>query len=485
MAATPSENAVQQHIEAIKADTKKLDDFLYAMPKGADLHTHHSGASLAENMIRYAKADNLCVDRKSFVVSANSICSPENLLANAEQNPTFYDAIIDAWSMRHFKPGKESGHDHFFAAFGKYGVISGAHFNDMLVEIIERAAQQNISYLELMVSLENYASGAVGRKIGWQEDLAQLREKLLNGGLQPIITSISTRLDANEAALQSSLQCGTEMAKAGCQVKLKYLYQILREKPPEDVFAQLLSGFEIANKESRIVGINMVQPEDGKLSMRDYSLHMRMISFLRRIYPNVKVSLHAGELAPDLVAPQGLRFHISEAVNVAAANRIGHGVDIMHENNMQQLLTDMAASHTMVEINLSSNEMILGIEGKNHPLPLYLSYGVPVALSTDDEGVSRAPLTEQYKKAMLTYHLSYTTIKTMARNSIAYSFLPGESLWMHHQYTTVATACSKDTLGADTLSSACNNFLIANEKARLQWDLEKKFVTFEKDFYHS
>ena len=52
----------------------------------------------------------------------------------------------------------------------------------------------------------------------------------------------------------------------------------------------------------------------------------------------------------------------------------------------------MAERNVLVEIALTSNDMILGVSGDDHPLPTYLKYGVPVALATDDEGVSRLSL---------------------------------------------------------------------------------------------
>ena len=70
---------------------------------------------------------------------------------------------------------------------------------------------------------------------------------------------------------------------------------------------------------------------------------------------------------------------------VARAERIGHGVDIMHETDPYELLKEMARRNVMVEICLSSNDSILGISGTRHPLATYLEYGVPVALATDDQ----------------------------------------------------------------------------------------------------
>ncbi|SRR5579883_1020590 len=134
----------------------------------------------------------------------------------------------------------------------------------------------------------------------------------------------------------------------------------------------------------------------------------------------------------------------------------------------------------MVEINLTSNAEILGIEGDKHPLPLYMQFNVPVALSTDDEGVLRTSLTEQYQRAILTYHFSYPTIKNLVRNSIYYSFLPGKNLWNDEKYSGLNSACAKDSLAAKTVSPSCQTFLNNNEKAAMQWDLEKRFFDFEK-----
>ncbi len=120
--------------------------------------------------------------------------------------------------------------------------------------------------------------------------------------------------------------------------------------------------------------------------MRDYSVQMRMIGFLHRLYLKVKISLHVGELVLGLVPRSGLRFHIREAIEVAHANRIGHGVDIRYEDQSQQLLQEMAKKQILVEINLSSNAAILNVTGQQHPILLYRQHHVPVALSTDDEG---------------------------------------------------------------------------------------------------
>src|SRR6202043_20487 len=233
-------------------------------------------------------------------------------------------------------------------------------------------------------------------------------------------------------------------------------------------------------------GINFVQPEDALLAMGEYRRQMRMLDYLHSVYPKVHISLHAGGLAPGMVPPEGLRFHIREAIEVGHAERIGHGVDVMYENDPQALLREMADRHVMVEINLTSNDGILGVTGAMHPLPSYRAAHVPVALSTDDEGVSRIDLTNEYTRAALEFNLTYADLKEMARTGMEHSFLPGASLWRRPgQHGEVVAACapsrggSGNPLGADDPAAACAAFLQGSPKAAEEWQLEHRFAVFE------
>jgi len=206
------------------------------------------------------------------------------------------------------------------------------------------------------------------------------------------------------------------------------------------------------------------------------------VKFLHEVYPKVHITLHAGELGYGMVPPDGLCCHIRLALE-AGAERIGHGVDVMFEDRPHELLKEMAAKHVMVEINLTSNEMILGVAGKHHPLPMYQMFGVPVALSTDDEGVSRIDLTNEYVRAVETYGFKYADLKKMARTGLEHAFLAGKSLWeKQDNFSRAASECAKDALGSEKPSKSCAEFLKANGKAQQQWELERRFRAFETDF---
>ncbi len=479
-----NENKAANYFDSIKKDPELLSSFLKAFPKGADIHTHISGASFSENLISYASpSENLCVDLQTFAVSTNANCPLSQQLNSMSTNQALLDNLIDAWSMRHFSSNKESGHDHFFATFGKFNAITHTHRGDILAEMADRAALQNEIYLEVMVAPDDKAAINLSKKIGCiaNNDYDAMRQKLLQAKLDEVITLISKNADHDEDVMRNKMQCDSANPHAGCNIKMRYLYQVSREQEPCAVFAQLLAGFEVAVKDTRFVGVNMVQPEDGKIAMRDYSLHMQMVRYLHSLYPQVKFSLHAGELNKELIEKDtsGDAFlahtHMLNALTIASPNRIGHGVDIFYEYNIGLIVSAMQKHATLVEVNLTSNEDVLNIQGKSHPLPFYLQHHIPVTLSTDDEGVTRSLLSDEYVKAASTYNLSYLQLKNLARNSIHYAFLPGESLWTNHDYASYVPVCAKET-------DDCQVFLNRNEKANMEWKLEKRFMEFENRY---
>lgn len=464
------------YLQQIRDRPPYLDAFLRRMPKGGDLHNHYSGAIYAESYMRWAADDGLCIDLAKLAL-ARPPCRVPGMVPAAEANrdPVLYGRMIDALSMRGFLPVAESGHDHFFATFAKFSAGQDRRFGDMLAEVADRAGGQNVSYLELMASLGMGAARNIGKTAGWNDDLASLRNKVLGPGMTAAVVEARRELDAAEGAMRRQMHCGGESAKPGCGVTIRYLAQVIRVFPPEQVFAQFVLAFELAKADPRIVGLNLVAPEDDKVAVKDYDIQMRMLGFLHALSPDVKISLHAGELTPALVAKDALRSHIRSAVEVAGASRIGHGVDIMGEDDAPGLLATMAKRRVMVEINLTSNDTILNVVGAQHPFEAYRRAGVPLALSTDDEGVSRIDLTHEFMRATSTYALSYADLKTLVRNSLEYAFLPGESLWRGTSPFVMSDSCA----GTQTPSPACLAFLGRSEKAAAQWRLETQFAGFE------
>lgn len=481
-----AEERASEALNRARGNPLMLRAFLLNMPKGAELHYHLEGGVYAESWIRAGAQDHLCVNTASisFVKESGGVCKKGEVPAEkANSDQHLYDALVDAFSMRGFVPTPGvTGHDHFFDSFDKFVAADAPHTGEWLDEIATRAAAQNEQYLELLVTPDFSHTATIAHQLGWHsdQDFGEFRNRLLAHGLRDDIAVARAYLDQGESVRRQIEHCGGSNSAPACAVEIRYLYQVLRASPPEQVFAQTLLGFEAASGDPRFLGINYVQPEDDHTAMADYALHMKMIAFLHGLYSKVHISLHAGELAPGMVPPDELCCHIRMAVEVARAERIGHGVDVMYEEQPFDLLREMASKHVMVEINLTSNDVILGIRGYDHPFPMYRQFGVPVSLSTDDEGVSRIDLTHEYVRAVETYGLHYGDLKKMVRTSIEHSFLPGASLWQDQdQFRNAASACALDAPGAAKPSSVCAAFLNSNEKAQQQWELERRFAEFE------
>jgi adenosine deaminase len=477
--ASSPEQKTARYFESVRDQPLLLHAFLQQMPKGGDLHNHLSGAVYAESFIAYAVQDGLCIDRNTLSFTPPP-CEPGSNMAPAAaalRDSTLYGHLLDAFSMRQFVPGAESGHDHFFATFGKFGLATSRHTAEMLAEVRSRAAAGHLQYMELMFNPDGGAAGRLGAALGWNDDLGKLRDRLLAGGLAQIVADAGKFLDDTEKKEQEEMRCGQSQADPGCGVKARYLYQVGRGLPKENVFAQILAGFELASKDPRVVGLNLVMPEDAYLPVHDFNLHMRMLDFLHGLYPKVHITLHAGELTQNLVPPEEL-FHIRASIDSGHAERIGHGVDVMQESDPEALLRMMAQKKILVEVCLTSNDVILNVIGIHHPLPMYLKFRVPVTLATDDPGVSRGDITQEYRRAAETYKLRYQDLKQFARASLAFSFLPGEGL---HE-ATASSACVQDKPQSSKLSARCASLLASSEKARMQWELEKAFTEFESKF---
>ncbi|MEQ9331455.1 adenosine deaminase [Thalassobaculum sp.] len=475
--------AAAARFERLKAERPaELSAFLRAMPKGGDLHNHLSGTVYAENFIAWAIADGRClvVAEQAIAPAPCDAKAGRPALAEAVESADAYNRLIDALSTRNYALREVSGHDQFFETFARFGAAEAGRDGDMLAEAMVRAADQNIGYLELMLSPGMAAARALGARVGWDDDLARFRGRLEAAGLPAVVSGARDEFTAMETRAREILDCAGSRPPA-CDVTVRYLAQVIRVFPREQVFAQTALAFALVAADPRIVGLNFVAPEDDRTALGDYSLHMRMIAALAAGTPGVPVTLHAGELALGLVPPEDLRFHVREAVEVAGARRIGHGVDLLHEDRPYDLLRRMADGGIAVEINLTSNDVILGIVGDEHPFETYRAHGVPLTLSTDDEGVSRIDLTHEYVRAVRTYDLGYGDVKALSRNALTYAFLPGVSLWADPAAARPLGACMRDDLGDPKPSQPCAAVLARSEKARAQWRLEAAFEVFEAE----
>ncbi|MEA2988620.1 MAG: adenosine deaminase [Alphaproteobacteria bacterium] len=415
-----------EEFESLRGDHTGLRAFLQRMPKGGDLHVHLSGAVYAERLIGWAVQDGLCV-RLADASIAEPPCEKEKgtePIADTLRDQTLYERLVNALSMRFFVPSAAtpSGHDQFFAAFGKFGSASGRHAVDMTVDQLRHYQSEAVQYVELMTSfLPGRDRQVLAAAIRGATDFSAMLDTLKLLGLERVVEDMRTQIADQVRRIEAVLDCDAERTRPGCNVRYRYIAQVSRNNPIEDVFVQTAAAAALVRAEPRVVALNFVAPEDYQIAVRDYGEHMRIVGFLAK---DVPVALHAGELWLGLVPPSDLASHIRAAVEVAGARRIGHGTALAFERDMEGLLATMRERAVAVEINLTSNDVILGVRGRDHPLPAYLKAGVPVVLSTDDAGVSRIDLSNEYVRAAREHGLGYRALKSIARNALVHAFLP-------------------------------------------------------------
>jgi len=482
------EQRAAARLDAARHDPASLELLARRFPKGADLHNHLTGAVYAESYLAWARQDGLLLDSTLTLVEP-ALCA-RRTCADLPGSPTDprYDAVLRAWSMKDFVPGAESGHDHFFAAFRKFRPVSGAarHKGEMIADVIRRAADEHTLYLELMDTTSRPLLEDITRATGRFDpsDLPGFEGLLRSDRRWPAMIAESRAMVAShDRAARALLGCDTATPPPACRVTVRYLAQVSRTAAAPRVFAELLAAFEISAGEPRVVGLNLVAPEDDLVARRDYNLHMEMIAMLSDQYRGkspLRIALHAGELTAALAPATDLESHIRSAVEIAHAERIGHGVDVLTELDAPGLLAELHDRSVTTEICLTSNAYILGVAGAAHPLAAYLAAGVPVTLATDDPGISRSSLTGEVMRAITSQGASYPQLKAMARNGVTAAFLPGDSLWRPGEPGRAIAACD-DSLGHDQPSTACAAFLATSERARLQWELERQLAAFEAE----
>lgn len=426
----------------IRNNTAQLRAFFSAMPKGGDLHHHYDGSIYTETFVEYAVKNDFWLNTNTLAIQkefSDNASKDKNWrkisdLIHKNQFEFYKQKLLEKWSSKDFHLSKSPSDDHFFSTFDGFIPAKDPNLTSGLLELKERALKENVSYIETMFLL--FFKGGDAQKIqAFNQRLKNAQQNKDEQTLKTVLDEMYAYFTANGAQKQAqkynedlqSIHTSNKIDNS--DFTLRYQNAILRLKQPAEVFGDLVVCYLSDQGSTLINGVNIVGQEDREVSMQDYWLHMQMYKYLNKKFPNTKNALHAGELTLGLVKPEELTWHINEAISVANAKRIGHGIDLPFEKNAYTLLKKMKDEQIAVEINLTSNEFILNVKNDEHPISLYHQHGVPIVISTDDAGVLRTNLTEQYVLLSKRYpEFSYSEIKQLVFNSIRFSFIEEDSL---------------------------------------------------------
>ncbi|MDR6846029.1 adenosine deaminase [Flavobacterium granuli] len=426
--------SANQYFEKIRDNEVELTAFFAQMPKGGDLHHHYSGSIYAEPLLAHAIAEDFYLNTQTMTVSQEKESGADWVLFSTLQKNGELDAykqkIMQKWSVKDYNNVDYPSDKLFFESFMKFEPATKNNFEAGLLELKNRAIKENVSYIETQLSTIPCAiktDDLAKFNTNLRKFAASKNEKVVMQSLDSLY-NIFYQKEAKKYASDFNTNFVAKMHKElkidDNQFTMRYQNFVLRFMEPVDLFKNLMVAFISADSSPLMAGVNIVSPEDGETSMKDYWLHMVMFKYCHNRFPNVKYTMHAGELTLGLVRPEELSWHINAAVYTAGANRIGHGVDMAYEEKSYDLMRYMAKNNIPIEINLTSNEFILKVKENRHPILLYKKFGVPIVISTDDAGILRTNMTEQYVLLAKRYKtISYTDIKQFVYNSINYSFI--------------------------------------------------------------
>lgn len=381
------------------ATKEQLYAFLYAMPKGGDLHHHLTLAPLPEEWWEAATAPgrdfyarvrfNACPDSAEpflrwatvpkFRVTALSECAQKEWEPLRAMSPATKQQWLDA--MRLDKPGE--GRNEFFDVIVNR-VVGMVRDPDTLADAIalylRRYGREGILYVESQTGM-NPTVDHSGRPVTREQVADKLRAML-------------ARPDVQAAGVTARFQVTAIRFAPNAEEQIERAYEFV------DRNRDLWVGVNIAGREDNDKG--------------NTARLLPTFRKMRRQYSGIHLALHGGEVdspGPDV-----------RNTLLLGAERIGHGFNLITDSDTMLLLRN---GRVPLEVNLISNRLLeYAPHLQQHPFPEYLRFGVPVVLSTDDPGCWDSNLTDEFFTAVREFNLSWPEILQLGRNSIQYSFAP-------------------------------------------------------------
>ncbi|SIN70688.1 amidohydrolase family protein [Halodesulfovibrio marinisediminis] len=466
-----NEKKTQAFYETIRSNPLTLRGFVSGMPKGGDLRVRLRESIYPEDYLQLAQKENYCITLPTYyaVPPLRGVCPPGTASAKkffeSEEN---YLTAINRLSTASF-----NSKQNFFSLDN----ITPDQFGFLLGAVVENAVYQHLDYLEVLMPWFPPKLKKRAANTDWKGTTKQMY-----AALSPIAAMESIE---KEKARFNSLMAGTQNylpTQQDKSVLVRMIASVDRTQPPSVVFTQLIYAFKTVVADPHFVGVALTGDEDHPIALRDYALQIEMLNFLKNMkeFSNVETIITAGYLDFGRVQPTQFKNRIRMAVTKGNATRISHGSAIMYENNPFELLKTLSEQKIPVEIALTSEETVRSISATDNPFPVLNQYNVPVVVVTESGGLTRIDITNEYTRAAHDYNLSYTDLKTLIRNSLEYSLLPGKSLWKNTTPYIMGDECSDSLTNKET--GICQKLLTESPKARMQWDLETEFVEFERKF---
>jgi adenosine deaminase len=238
-------------------------------------------------------------------------------------------------------------------------------------EAVQDAAGDNIRYLEL-----RFTPVALSRAEGFP----------LHDVMQWVVNS------AQEAAEKY-------------KVKVGLIASVNRHESPE--LAEQVTWLAMEHIKNGLTGMDLAGNEAEFKSVSFHGI------FKEAKQAGLHITIHAGEWGPA--------ENVRDAIINLGAERIGHGVRVMEDENVVALAKER---ETVFEVCVTSNYQSGVVRSlPSHPLPRMAAAGLNVTINTDDPSVSRITLSHEYQHVCENLNMPMSELKQSVLRAAQASFL--------------------------------------------------------------
>jgi len=261
-----------------------LNQFFALMPKGGDIHHHYSGAIYAETYLDWVEKDGYWINKNSLKIqTARSFPVVEDTwtVKELKADDALYRKLMSLWSDRNYE---DYYHDqpppdlNFFNTFGYFGALANNHVADGLKILKARAKQENVQYLETILTEVSYKcndSDLNAKLSELQAQLLELQAKKCSLGTASALAACVDVIDKDPNFEYTVDGYTKEVAQTHSgldddEFMIRYQTYAFRGAPPSAVFSGLYAGFLAASRSEFVLGVNIVGPENNPIALRDY-----------------------------------------------------------------------------------------------------------------------------------------------------------------------------------------------------------------------
>jgi adenosine deaminase len=201
---------------------------------------------------------------------------------------------------------------------------------------------------------------------------------------------------------------GVERAERTLPMAVGLMCIVQRVLPLKD--AEKVMDFAIAHKDT-FIGFDLADNEEG-FDSKPFAPY-----FERAKKAGLHISVHSGE-SPHPKAPSW----VMDAVDVLGAERIGHGLQIIHDQSVMKQIKDRGI---VLELCPTSNMLTNAVHSlKEHPLKKLFDYGIKTTINTDDPGIFNTNLNREYRICRDIIGFSEADLEKCAQTAAEASFIP-------------------------------------------------------------